>query len=101
MPDAAIEEGISGKGAADGASPQGGRADERSRGRSPVAGPDWRLPGPRRRAMRLAVVALPPPSSAPETGEPADGQWVVEMRMAETYDASALENGIDAAVPLA
>ena len=134
--DAAIEEGVPGKGAAGGASPQGGRADERARGRSPAAGcrpmrrravpasrddptsraangagrePLWRglggaelgrkgaaakpvgrppgcsvmpaedagqtgvCPQPRRRAMRLAVVALLPPSYAPETGRPADG----------------------------
>ena len=136
MTAAAIEEGVPGKGAAGGASPQGGRADERSRGRSPAAGrrpmrrravpaswdgptsraangagrePRWKglggaelgrkgadakpigrppgcsvmpaedagqtgvCPRPRRRAMRLAVAALLPSSSAPETGEPADG----------------------------
>ena len=160
MPAAAIEEGVPGKGAAGGASPQGGRVDERARGRSPVAGrhpmrrrgasasrdgptsraangagrePRWKglggaelgrkgadakpigrppgcsvmptedagqtgvCPRPRRRAMRLAVAALLPPSSAPETGEPADGAGglalVAITALCHTGNGRGNENG--------
>ena len=67
--DAAIEEGVPGKVAAGGASPQGGRADERARGQSRAAG--RRLM--RRRAVpRHGTARRAEPRTAPD-GSPAGG----------------------------